>query len=81
MIPHKSSHVIQYMIPHRYIWAYREDLCRYVHDMTKQKYDSKRYSSAAWIPLAKWVSEAPSGTLVDLRSETLTCFTHESAEF
>ena len=80
MFPYMTQYMIPYMIPYRYIWAYREDLCRSVHDMTKQKYDSKKYSSAAWSLLAKWVRDAPAAQL-DLREETLTCFTNESKEF
>ena len=72
--------MIPYMIPYRYIWAYREMLCRSIHDMGKQKWDSKRYSSVAWRPLAKWVREAPEGQQ-DLRHETLLRFTDKDTEF
>ena len=80
MIPHMISYMIPYMIPYRYVWAYREMLCRSVHDMTKQKYDSKKYSPAAWLPLAKWVREAPEAQK-DRRQETLLRFTKADREF
>ena len=72
--------MIPYMIPHRYIWAYREMMCRSIHDMGKQKWDSKKYSPVAWSPLAKWVCEAPEGE-EDLRHETLFRFTDKDTEF
>ena len=72
--------MISYMIPYRYIWAYREMLCRSIHDMGKQKWDSKKYSPVAWRPLAKWVREATAAQ-VDLRRETLVRFTDKDTEF
>ena len=48
--------------------------------MTKQKYDSKKYSPAAWLPLAKWVRDAPEAQK-DLRHQTLVRFTKEDTEF
>ena len=68
------------MIPYRYVWAYRELMCRSIHDMGKQKWDSKKYSPVAWSPLTKWVRDAPAAQL-DLRRKTLVGFTDKDTEF
>ena len=80
MTPHMISHVIPYMNPYRYIWAYREELCRSIHDMGKQKWDSKKWSPRAWGPLLEWVRTAPDGQ-VHIRRDTLTKFTDKDTEF
>ena len=72
--------MIPYVHPYRYIWAYREMLCRSVHDMGKQKFDSKKWSPPAWRPLGKWVREAPEGQ-TQIRRRTLVRFTDKDTEF
>ena len=76
--PHMISHMMPYMNPYRYIWAYREDLCRSIHDMGKQKWDTKKWSPHAWAPLLKWVRAAPEG---HTRLETLIKFNDKDTEF
>ena len=80
MISYMISHVDSYMESYRYIWAYREVLCRSVHDMTKQKYGSKKYSPAAWKPLADWLHAAPPEAQ-GYRMDCLTQFNKDDDEF
>ena len=60
------------MTYHRYIWAYRELLCRSVHDMSKQKYASKKYAPVAWLPLSKWIFSADDTEVKDRHEKLLT---------
>ena len=71
---------VLYMESYRYIWAYREALCRSVHDMSKQKYGSKQYSPAAWKPLADWVHNAAPDKK-QYRLNCLTQFNKDDDEF
>ena len=64
----------------RYIWGYRTELARSVHDMTKQMYDSKKYSPVAWKPLREWLLDGPEDTY-DERQRTLVKFNKKSKEF
>ena len=64
----------------RYVWGYRMELARSIHDMSKQMYDSKR-SIKAWEPLNTWLFDGPEKDF-DSRHDCLTQFNKKtSAEF
>ena len=44
-----------YMLAYRYVWSHRVGLARSVHDMAKQMYNNKKYSTVAWEPLTNWL--------------------------
>ena len=71
---------IIYEIICRYIWAYREQLCRSVHDMSKQRYATKKYGVKAWQALAEWVYQC-SDDESNRRQSLLLTFTKDDTDF
>ena len=64
----------------RYVWSHRVGLARSVHDMAKQMYNNKKYSTVAWEPLANWFvgCEKPEQ---QRRARVLTKFTKTDGDF
>ena len=79
---HICTHISPLIYVLRYVWASRVGLARSVHDMAKQMYDNKKYSTIAWSPLTNWLFETDIDQAETVRrSEVLTKFTKEDDDF
>lgn len=65
----------------RYIWAYREQLCRSVHDMSKQRYATKKYGVKAWQALAEWIYQCGDDDESNRRQSLLITFGKDDTDF
>ena len=65
----------------RYIWCNRVALARSVHDMAKQMYDNKLYSTPAWAPLSEWLFDCDDDDTAEERGGVLQKFTKSNTEF
>ena len=64
----------------RYVWCNRVALARSVHDMAKQMYDNRLYSTPAWAPLSSWLFECDEET-AEKRGDVLVKFNRSNTEF
>ena len=64
----------------RYIWCNRVALARSVHDMVKQMYDNRQYSTPAWAPLREWLFDCEDEVSRE-RGEVLVKFNKSNTDF